>query len=219
MQFKGCGVFSFWQQSACYYVPRCTVFNTELCHKLSIRWIITAKESSAGEAGTALGERRSGEDLSKCHSANVWEKHTVTWKSAPLTPPSSTGLCNRSQHFYRQQEIHSANWHLRAQTVAVLEDPAATEGPRGREFAPCASPLELQVRWMEPCLQTQPMQFPPLEAPTSQPSPHSAADKILSVKTGFSSSTAVDWDWSNRLWDVPWKWMKKEQDVCIYIYI
>lgn len=93
MQFKSCGVFSFWQQSACYYAPCCTVFNTELCQKLSIRWIITAKESSAGEAGAALGERRSGrKDLSKCLSASALEQHSATWKPAPLTLPAPLGF-------------------------------------------------------------------------------------------------------------------------------
>lgn len=112
--------------------------------------------------------------------------NTLQHENQPHSPPSTTGLCNRSQHLIKQQEIHSANWHLCAQTGAVLEDPAGTAGLRRHEFAPCASPLELQLRWMEPCLQTQPMHFPSLKFQPHSPHPTQQQTKCSQLRLFLS---------------------------------
>lgn len=86
-------------------------FNINLGHKLYTRWIITVTESSARKPRIAIGEwsrsgwkrdQREGEDLGKCHSVSLLEKHFFMWKSALFILPVASGhACSHRITYYR----------------------------------------------------------------------------------------------------------------------
>lgn len=112
MQFKvfWC-FFSFYNKASLLLcsLPHRT-FNITLGHKLCTRWTMIVTESSARKPCIAMGEwsrsgwkrdQGEGEDLGKCHSVSLLEKHIFMWKWALFILLVASGhACSHKTAYY-----------------------------------------------------------------------------------------------------------------------